>query len=73
MFETVQKIIADKMDIDAATITPDSTFADLQVDSLDMVEITMDIEEEFGITLEKNEGMNSVADLIAYIEEVKGE
>ncbi len=72
MFETVAKIIADKMDIDVADIKPESTFADLTIDSLDMVEITMDIEEAFSITLEKNEGMESVADLVAYIEQVKG-
>jgi len=73
MFETVQKIIADRMDIDASEIKPDSTFADLSVDSLDMVEITMDLEEAFSITIEQDDSMASIADLIAYIEKAKAE
>lgn len=72
MFETVQKIIAEKMDIEPEEITMDSTFEALKIDSLDMVEITMDLEEAFEITIEKNDGLDSVASLIAYIEEIKG-
>lgn len=72
MFETIQNIIADRMDIDAETITKDSTFADLSIDSLDMVEITMDLEEAFSITIDPKTPMENVAELIAYIEKAKG-
>ncbi len=71
MFEKVQAIIADKMDIDASEVKLESTFADLKVDSLDMVEITMDLEEAFDVQMEKNEGLESVKDLIDYIESLK--
>ena len=68
MFEKIRDLIADKLDLDAATITMDSTFSDLKVDSLDMVEIIMDIEEEFDVTIENNEDLASVGDLVKFIE-----
>lgn len=71
MLETIQKIIADKMDIDASIVTPESTFADLKIDSLDMVEIVMDLEAEFDVTIEKSEGLSTVGDLMSYIESLK--
>lgn len=73
MFETIQGIIADRMDIDADKVTAESTFADLAIDSLDMVEITMDLEEAFSITIDPKTPMENVADLIAYIEKAKAE
>jgi len=56
--------------IDAAEeITAESKFADLGIDSLDVTEILMKLEDEFGVTLEMDPSITSVGDLISKIEE----
>jgi acyl carrier protein len=72
MNETKNKIIsiiAEKLHIDAQTINPQSTLQDLGADSLDMVDIIMKIEEEFGIEIndEDAEGLSNVQDVINYV------
>lgn len=47
--EKVKELLADHLDIDVAEITEETTFEDLGVDSLDTVEILMEMEDEFGI------------------------
>lgn len=71
IYEKIAEIISDKMDIDVDDITMDSTFESLEIDSLDMVEIVMDIEEAFEISVEDAENLKSVADLVKYIEDNK--
>ena len=72
MSETASKIIsiiAEKLHLDVATINPQSTLQDLGADSLDMVDIIMKIEEEFGIEIndEAAEGLHNVQDVINYV------
>ena len=62
-FETIRSAIAAQMKIDAATITPESTLETLKIDSLDMVEIVMTLEDELSITLEGIEGFKTVQEL----------
>lgn len=71
MFETVAKIIAEYKDIDQADIKPESTFEDLGVDSLDTVELIMNLEDETGIKVEMNEPVKNVAELVALLEASK--
>ena len=70
-FEKIRDIIAQKMDIDPSEIKEDSSFEDMQIDSLDMVEIVMDIEEAFDISIETGDNLKTVADLVNYIKEKK--
>lgn len=67
-YETIVGIISDKMDIDPGDIALDSTFESLSIDSLDMVEIVMDLENEFDIEMEETEDLRTVQDLVNYIE-----
>ena len=56
MFEKVKKIVADKLGIAEDTITPESSFIeDLGADSLDIVELVMTFEEEFGVEIPDTE------------------
>ncbi|HBU13389.1 MAG TPA: acyl carrier protein [Clostridiales bacterium] len=71
VFEKIAGIISEKMDIDVADIKMDSTFESLKIDSLDMVEIVMDIEEEFDVSIEEAENLKTVADLVAFIDDNK--
>ena len=70
-FEKIRDIIAEKMDMDPADITMESSFEDMEIDSLDMVEIVMDIEEAFDISIEMGDGLKTVADLVDYIKNNK--
>ena len=70
-FEKIADIIADKLDIDVTDIKPESSFTDMEVDSLYMVEIMLTIEDEFGITIEDASGINTVADLCEFVDNNK--
>ena len=75
MNEIYQKIvdtIVDAKGVDAASITPQSSFKDLNVDSLDIAEMVMTLEDEFGITIELEEGVATVQDLVDLIARIKG-
>ena len=68
MFETVAKLIAERTDRDVADITMDSTFAELGIDSLDTVELLMNLEDAIGREVELTEKVNTVGDLVRFIE-----
>lgn len=67
----VKNIIVDKLGVDAEEVTPDKSFTnDLGADSLDTVELIMEFEKEFGISIpdDQAEKISTVGDAIAYIE-----
>lgn len=67
----VKAIIVDKLSVDEAEVTNDKHFAnDLGADSLDTVELIMEFEKEFKITIpdDQAEKISTVGDAIAYIE-----
>lgn len=52
MYEKLVSFAAKQLELDAAEITPDSTFESLGIDSLDIMELIMDLESELGVELE---------------------
>ncbi|WP_099974898.1 acyl carrier protein [Lactobacillus terrae] len=63
-------MIADKFEIDASTITPETSFTnDLDADSIDLVELVLEMEEEFGSEIpdEDAEKLITVKDATEYI------
>ncbi len=72
IFEKIRDIVADLLDIDADTVTPESKFqADLGADSLDLVELIMEFEEQFGgeISDEDAQKITTVGEAVKYVEE----
>ncbi len=67
IYQKIVDIIVDAKGIDPDTIHYSSTFQELNVDSLDIAEMTMTLEDEFGITIELEEGVNTVEDLVNLI------
>lgn len=67
-FEKIRDLLADHLEMDASEITMETTFEDLGVDSLDTVEIMMEMEDEFGIEIKPAEAGKSVSELVAYID-----
>ena len=73
IFAKVQEIIVKELKVDAAKVTLEASLKDdLGADSLDAVEIVMDIEDEFGVEIDdtKAEAISTVGDLVTYIEEL---
>ncbi|GAA8553820.1 acyl carrier protein [Helicobacter pylori] len=71
LFETIQAVIAEQLEIDVSQVTPEAKFVkDLGVDSLDVVELIMALEERFGIEIpdEQAEKIVNVGDVMRYIE-----
>lgn len=70
MFEKMKSIIADQLNVDEAEIRPESKFKDdLGADSLDLFELVMALEEEFGVEIpsEDLEKLSTVNDAIEYM------
>ena len=73
--ERVIEIVSSQMGVEKDTVTKDTTFVnDLGADSLDTVELVMEIEEEFDITIPDDEAekIQSVGEAVGYIEEQMG-
>ncbi len=74
-FETVKNIVVETLQCDADEVTMETNIAeDLNADSLDIVELNMAIETEFGISISDEELVNlkTIADIVGYIDEKKG-
>ncbi len=68
VFEAIAELIAERNDCDPSTITPDMKFSDLGIDSLDTVEMLMNLEDKIGQEIELEEKVETVGDLVTYIE-----
>lgn len=74
MLETIKKLVAENLGIEEETITENSSFKkDLGVDSLDLFELVMALEEEYDLEIptEDLEKLTTVGEVAAYIQEHK--
>ena len=72
IFETVQTILVDQLGVDEDQVNMDSNFIDdLNADSLDIVELVMAMEQEFGISIpdEEAERIKTVGDAVNFIKD----
>lgn len=72
-FEQIVKIIVERTGCDASTIKPESKFVDLGIDSLDTVELLMNLEDELGMELEMDEKVQTVGELDQFIQRKKAQ
>jgi acyl carrier protein len=70
VFETLRDILRDLLRIQPELITPEASMADLDVDSLAMVELSMELEKAHGLTIDEAElhELNTVGDLVGLME-----
>ena len=69
MFEKLANYAAKQLELDVAEITPDATFESLGIDSLDVVEMIMDLETELGVELEmEDQKIATFGELAAFID-----
>lgn len=73
-FDKVKDIIVDRLGVDADKVTADASFKDdLGADSLDIAELVMELEDQFGMEIpdEEAEKINTVGDAVKYIESLE--
>ena len=71
MLEKIKEMIAEQLNVDAAEITEATSFKDdLGADSLDLFELVMALEEEYGVEIpsEDLEQINTIGDVVKYLE-----
>ncbi len=73
IFEKIANLIAEKIECEVEEVTLETKFSDLGIDSLDLAELVMNLEDEFNITLEMSNEITSVDALVKKIEALIGE
>ena len=69
MYEKLVSYATKQLELDPDEITPDSTFESLGIDSLDVVEMIMDLENELGVELDlEDQKISTFGELAAFIE-----
>ncbi len=71
VFESVKKIVIDRLSVDESKVTMEASFKeDLGADSLDVVELVMELEDEFDLEIsdEDAEKISTVGEVVKYIE-----
>ena len=74
MLETFRNIICNYVDIDPEDITEDSKLrSDIELNSFDMVNVAVDLENQYGVKIDSKKfgGLNTVGELMSYIESIK--
>ncbi len=69
VFDAIAELIAERNDCDVSDITMDSSFRDLGIDSLDTVEMLMNLEDKLGKEIELEQSVETVGDLVRYVED----
>ena len=72
LFEQIQEVVAEHLDCDKEEITRESTFESLGIDSLDTVEMLMNLEDKLGTEIELDEKVSTVGELCDFIERKMG-
>lgn len=72
MKQKLIEIVAEYREVDPSEIRTDVPFADLGLDSLDVAELAMKVEEELGLFLEMAPQYNSIDKMAAYLETLQG-
>ena len=68
VFEKVQEIIVEELGKDAEEVKVETTFDELDADSLDVFQVISEIEDAFDIQIEAEDSLKTVGDLVAYVE-----
>lgn len=68
-FEKIKRIMAEQLGLDENDITMDTSFEELGVDSLDLFQIIIEIEEEFGVQIEDAESIKTVGEAVKFVED----
>ena len=73
MLEKVKEIVAEGLDVNAADLTEETTFESLWADSLDLMDMVMTFEDEFGVEIDTEAigDLKTIGSVVTYIEGLK--
>ena len=66
--EKLEKIVMEYKEIEPGSLKAETTFEELELDSLDLVDMAMSCEDTFGVAVEVDENLKTIGDLIAIVE-----
>ncbi len=70
VFDKIKKLMVEQLDVEESKITLQTSFKeDLDIDSLDLFQVIMEIEDAFDIQFENSENIKTVGDAVEYIEQ----
>ena len=69
LFDQIAEVVAEHLDCDKEEITRESTFESLGIDSLDAVELVMELEDKLGIQLDLDRDLENIDELVKFVEE----
>ena len=69
LFEEIREVICEQLGIEKNEVSLETTFEDLQADSLDLFQIVIELEEKYNIQIEDVEGLKNVKDVVDYVED----
>ncbi len=75
ILDKIKEIVADQLDVEVEKVVPEASFVDdLGADSLDLTELIMAMEDEFGMEIDDDEAqkLRTVQDVITYVESKQG-
>ena len=67
MLEEIKVILSEEAGVDVDNVTEETTFEELDIDSLDLMQVIMEVETKYDITVEEKGGLKTIGDLISYI------
>ena len=67
VFQAIAELIAERNDADPAEVTRDTRFQDVGIDSLDTVEMLMNLEDKIGVEIELSQKVETVGELVDYV------
>ena len=68
VFQAIAELIAERNDSDPAEVTRDTRFQDVGIDSLDTVEMLMNLEDKIGVEIELSQKVETVGELVDFVE-----
>lgn len=71
-FDAIAKIVSERTGCEVSAVKPESTFAELGIDSLDTMELLMALEDEVGAEIELDQKVETIDDLDKFIQSKKG-
>jgi acyl carrier protein len=68
VFDRIREVIVDQLGVEEDEVTMETSFQDLGVDSLDLFQIIIELEEAFNVRIEDAEEIKTVGDAVTYVE-----
>ncbi|MCQ2545047.1 MAG: acyl carrier protein [Clostridia bacterium] len=69
LFEQIREIVAEHLDCEVEEIKEESTFDSLGIDSLDAVELVMELEEKLNVQMDLDRDLETIKELVKFVEE----